>query len=252
MAHNSNTQRSKRSGLVARGGMGLLIAGMTLGARAGEVLAQAPPGLAGIDVSQWQGSAHWNEVKQSGIAVAYANATGGITFTDPEFVNNWHGMRESGIVRGAYHFFYAKDDPEAQAEHFVQTLQTNTVKADDLPPVLDLEITDGMNTAQIASGALRWLQIVEEKLGQKPNIYTDLSFANTHLTDPAFAGYRLWIAEYGVATATYPQTWSGIGWSLWQHSETGAVPGIVGHVDLDVFDGTQEQLMALIRDSATQ
>ena len=32
--------------------------------------------------------------------------------------------------------------------------------------------------------------------------------------------------------------WGGNGWTFWQHSSTGTVPGISGAVDLDRFNGS--------------
>ena len=177
--------------------------------RAGELFADSHEQVKGIDVSQWQGKVRWEVVKHSGISFGYAKATGGITCTDPEFVNNWNGMREAGMPRGAYHFFYAHDAPQKQAENFIGALQKNTVKPDDLPPVLDLEITDKMSKAQIAERAFVWLQVVEKALGKKPILYTDPGFANEYLTDPKFADYRLWVADYGVDKPTLPQACSG-------------------------------------------
>ena len=161
-------------------------------------------------------------------------------------------LGEAGLLRGAYHFFYAHDDPKKQAEHFIVTVQKNTVKPDDLPPVLDLEITDGMSKTQIAERAFVWLQAVEKALGKKPILYTDPGFANAYLTDPKFADYRLWIAEYGVEKPTVPHAWQGKMWTLWQHTQTGEAAGVNGHVDLDVFNGTQKELLALVQNANAQ
>jgi lysozyme len=32
--------------------------------------------------------------------------------------------------------------------------------------------------------------------------------------------------------------WGGNGWTFWQYTSSGSVPGIVGRVDLDHFNGT--------------
>jgi lysozyme len=32
--------------------------------------------------------------------------------------------------------------------------------------------------------------------------------------------------------------WGGNGWSFWQYTSSGSVPGITGRVDLDRFNGT--------------
>jgi lysozyme len=57
--------------------------------------------LKGIDVSHWQGTIDWNQVKNSGIAFAYAKASQGTTITDPMFATNVQGARAAGIPIGA-------------------------------------------------------------------------------------------------------------------------------------------------------
>jgi GH25 family lysozyme M1 (1,4-beta-N-acetylmuramidase) len=53
-------------------------------------------------------------------------------------------------------------------------------------------------------------------------------------------GYAvLWIANWTSASqpAVPAGDWAGGGWTFWQHSSTGTVPGIDGYVDLDRFNG---------------
>ena len=53
-------------------------------------------------------------------------------------------------------------------------------------------------------------------------------------------GALLWVAHWGVDSPTLPaDDWDGHGWVVWQYSSTGRVPGISGHVDLDVLAGTR-------------
>ena len=68
---------------------------------------------------------------------------------------------------------------------------------------------------------------------------TDLSFWNALATD-AFSTYPLWIAEYGVDQPKMPEGWTQ--WHFWQYSDSGQVNGVAGNVDLDVFNGTVEEL----------
>ena len=76
----------------------------------------------GIDVSHYQGTVDWVKVKATGITFAYAKATDGNTYTDPQFHTNWQGMRAAGILRGAYHFYETNDDPVTQANNFINAL----------------------------------------------------------------------------------------------------------------------------------
>ena len=163
--------------------------------------------------------------------------------------HNWNGMREAGVVRGAYHFFYAADNAIDQANHFIQTVQAQTLKPDDLPPVLDIKITDGVSGTALVAGVKTWLEAVEKAFGRKPIIYTDPSFANEYLTDPAFGDYPLWIADYGVQTPSIPQGWQGKAWSFWQYSQSGTVNGIEGAADLDRFNGSYQEMLDFIKDT---
>jgi lysozyme len=54
-------------------------------------------------------------------------------------------------------------------------------------------------------------------------------------------GYKvLWIAHW--TTAVEPTVaaadWGGRGWTFWQYTSSGAVPGIAGRVDLDRYAGS--------------
>lgn len=193
----------------------------------------------GIDVSHFQGTVDWKQVAQAGMSFAFAKATEGITYTDPQFATNWAGMQSAGLLRGAYHFFEANDDATSQAQHFLATVQ---LAAGDLPPVLDVETTAGMSDSQIWSGVSTWLQIVEQETGRQPILYTAPGFWNTHEPHLALTSYPLWLADYA-AQPTLPDGWTT--WLFWQHSQTGSVAGVTGSVDLDLFNGTLEQLQGL-------
>ena len=193
----------------------------------------------GIDVSHYQGAVNWGQVKQHGIVFAFAKATGGTYYTDPEFSANWNGMRAEGIIRGAYHFYYPNEDATQQAENFVNVVG-KLRKGLDMPPVLDVELTEGMDSSQIQQGVATWLSYVQQKMGCTPIIYVDPSFANEYLGD-RFSNYPLWVAEYTNAPApSLPNAWSI--WSFWQYSETGNVAGVSGAVDQDRYNGSVSNL----------
>lgn len=206
----------------------------------------------GIDVSHYQGKIQWPEVDSLQFPFAIAKATGGETYVDPEFYVNWHGMRENGLIRGAYHFFYAADDPQKQALKYLSVV--GKWHPADLPPILDIEITDNMNGIAIRERSLVWLNIVEEETQRLPIIYTDLYFAQTYLKDPRLARFPLWIAQYQSTLTALPEPWGEDGacrgtWCLWQHSQNGRVKGVDAPVDLNHFNGNLPSLKKFIRDS---
>jgi len=200
----------------------------------------APDGdrLAGIDVSHWQGRIDWARVADDGIAFAYIKATEGGDYVDPQFVANWDGAARAGVMRGAYHFYRPQTDAAAQAQQFLRTVGAH---AGDLPPVLDVEVTDGRSAAAIAAGVRTWLETVERATGVRPILYTRAGFWNQ--VGGGFGGYPLWVAHYGVAQPAIPADWDR--WTIWQHSDAGRVAGITGNVDLNWFAGGWDDLRAL-------
>lgn len=194
--------------------------------------------LPGIDVSHWQGTVDWNTVSAEGIEFAFIKATEGGDYTDPRFAANWAGARRAGVVRGAYHFFRPQTDAMAQAAHFLRTVQ---LAPGDLPPVLDVEVTDGRSADVVAAGVRTWLREVERATGRRPVIYTRASFWTAQM-GAQLGDYPLWVAHYGAAEPNIPSGWSG--WTFWQHSDAGRVAGISGDVDLNWFNGGRDELDA--------
>ncbi len=199
------------------------------------VVEQTGPVL-GIDVSHFQGKIDWQKIKDANIKYAYDKATQGMTYVDPEYKNNRVDAHSFNFTHGAYHFYVAGDDPQKQALHFVSVIDYTE---DDLPPVLDLEqggMKANIKTENYQKDVLKWLQVVEEKLGVKPVIYTSPAFGNQYLNHPSFSEYDLWVAEYGVDTPKVPNAWKEKEWLFWQRSERGKVEGAVGEVDHDIYN----------------
>ena len=196
----------------------------------------------GIDVSHFQGTINWPSVKQAGVSFAFAKATDGTSSIDSQFKTNWQSMKTEGIIRGAYHFFEPTGDATEQANNFVN--EVGSLQASDLPPVIDVEVNNGVSNSGMISGLTTWLNIVQQSLGRQPMIYTLASFWNAHLNNQ-FGDYPLWVAHYDVQSPTIPEGWSS--WEFWQHSQSGSVSGVTGNVDLDYFNGSLADLMTFLR-----
>src|SRR3954463_7778594 len=103
----------------------------------------------GIDVSHFQGRVDWSAVEGDGVGFAFVKATEGSTFVDPAFRRNWSALGETRILRGAYHRFRTGRHARAQPEHFLAVFR---ISGADLPPVLDVEATDGLSDARLVRG----------------------------------------------------------------------------------------------------
>jgi lysozyme len=195
----------------------------------------------GIDVSKHQGNIDWNRVslmKNNGtrISFAFIKATEGITRQDHKFEKNWREALKNGQIRGAYHFYYPSRDAVKQADNFIKKV---ILKPGDLPPVADIEVSNGKPSAEIREGLQTFLNKLEKHYGVKPIIYTNINFYNTHLLGK-FDKYPLWIAGYFDHDRFYNEFETP--WVFWQHSEKGKVDGIKGNVDFNVYNGSIEKL----------
>ncbi len=213
----------------------------------------------GIDVSHYKKLIDWVEVKKSGVQFAVIKATESDNFVDPRFDYNWSRTRRLGLIRGAYHFFRPLVDPARQASNFLK-IAGRTLHQTDLPPVLDIESYPDFvarEWKQISPDErLRriqiWMQIVESATGRTPIIYTNYYSWRDYLGNTEkFARHPLWIAAYKVDSPKIPaNNWGGNGWTFWQTSEKGIVPGIRGEapcVDMDVYRGTFEDLKSWLK-----
>ena len=107
-------------------------------------------------------------------------------------------------------------------------------------PGIEEEVTGRKNKTELQQGIKRWLDRVEAYYGVKPILYTSYKFKTRYLDDSIFNAYPYWIAHYYVDSVKYQGKWD-----FWQHTDVGNVPGIEEEVDLNVFNGTLEDLKKL-------
>ena len=204
----------------------------------------------GIDVSFWNAGIDWPKVRATGQRYVFTKATEGDFYADPTFDDNWRGAKAAGLLRGAYHFFRSNVDGKKQADKFIDYVKSMNDDG-ELPAVLDLETHDGQAKAKIISRAKTWLDLVEEAFGKKPIIYSGQFFLQDHFSE-AGGGPPLWAKDYPLWLAQYPNQYvpgmqpvlprGWFQWTFWQYSDKGQVNGINARVDLNVFNGTLEEL----------
>ncbi|MFL5907791.1 MAG: glycoside hydrolase family 25 protein [Solirubrobacterales bacterium] len=228
-----------------------LVALLAAGATAGP--AGAGTRAMGIDVSRFQGAIDWASVAGSGVRFAFVQASRGSGTdctvkpaqcgADPYFAANRAAAESVGIRVGAYHRAFATGGTtadartDALAESDVFLLQVSSLHSGELVPVLDVESPfTGMTPTTLRTWIRVFVKRVTKRLGRKPMIYTNASSwgATGNTTEFARARYPLWVAEYGVSRPTVPaNNWAGRGYSVWQFTSSGSVPGISGNVDMD-------------------
>lgn len=195
----------------------------------------------GIDVSKWQGTINWTKVAGAGVKFAIIRVSDGKNTIDAKFESNWAGAKAQGIVVGAYQFFRPSQDPIVQADILLDKM--GTLQPGDLPPVIDVEDNGGMSSSAVAAAVKKWIDHVEAATGVKPIVYTGRYFWQDYVKSTAWSDYNLWIAHYTNGCPNIPSQWSN--WAMHQYSESGSVPGISGGVDMNRFNGTYDDLLAL-------
>ncbi|BBN83860.1 hypothetical protein PA25_38450 [Pseudoalteromonas sp. A25] len=195
-------------------------------------------GTHGIDVSHDQGEVDWQQVAQSGIEFVYLKATDGITYTDPKYFYNLEALQATNLKVGAYHFFEAEDDPQAQLEHFLTHIKGKQLS---LTPMVDVELKRGQSATQIKANLKTFLIQLQKQTGCKPLLYSYGSFWQANLGSE-FNDYPFWFAQYN-KTMQPPKELKNI--QIWQYSQKGSVPGINTPVDLDKLVDNQQGLEAL-------
>jgi lysozyme len=85
-----------------------------------------------------------------------------------------------------------------------------------------------------------WLQYIHDARGCWPMLYSGLWFMQPHglLNDPLLSKCGLHLAAYQSIQPAPPAGWDFI--AIWQNSDRGAISGINGNVDTDIFNGDED------------
>lgn len=193
----------------------------------------------GIDVSEWQTVTDWNAVRDAGvefvmIRVGYRGyGSGGSMQVDESAASHYAGAKAAGLKVGVYFFSQALTTLEA-VEEAQFTLELIRDWELDMPVVFDWEfISDEARTAymealDLTHITMAFCQTIEDA-GYEPMVYFNQNQSFSLLQMERLTQYDFWLAMYS-ERMTYPYKLD-----MWQYSCTGAVPGIEGDVDLNLW-----------------
>ena len=211
----------------------------------GEADAQSIPGVvSGVDVAGHQrpgGAAiDWRSVGTiGGQDFAFVKASEGEGWKNVFYDEDAKAAADAGLKVGAYHYARPAEDPVTQARYFASVV--NQGPATQLPPVLDLEVDEGLGPVQLAAWTQRFLSEVEAQTGKRPMLYTYRYFWYERMNNTsAFTSYPLWLAAYQNQPPAPVGGWDKL--SFWQRSDSGRVVGINTPVDMNIYNGTSGQL----------
>ncbi len=201
--------------------------------------------IVGIDVSSHNGDIDFDKVKADGYSFVIIKASEGLEHHDSKFAINYDNARKSGLKVGAYHFFRKDTDGLNQAKNFLETIGWRKL---DLPLVVDVE--DWSNAKNVEDERTQKnLDAMLDNLrsrGHKVMVYTNGDGYKKYIKDGQI-NINLWLCAF-----RQPNDLKHIPHQLQQYSHWGRVKGIWGDVDLNVFNGSQEQWDKWLQDLTPQ
>lgn len=195
--------------------------------------------LVGIDVSYYQKVIDWKQVKASGVDYAMIRVgyrgygSNGLILSDSYFEQNIRGALDAGLEVGVYFFSQAINvwEAEEEAAFVLDAIRGYQVT---FPVIFDWEIisnpgarTNGLSSDTLTRCALAFCDKIA-KAGYTPGIYFNQDVAYLHYDLSRLADYPFWLAEYRTVPTFHYH------FDMWQYTAKGSVPGIDGHVDLNL------------------
>lgn len=210
----------------------------------------------GIDVSKYQGTIDWAQVKAAGvdfamIRVGYRTKSTGILYEDPGARYNLQEATKNGIKAGAYFFSSAVNEQEAREEAdwvagFIAKYKITYPVAYNCEGFQSADSRQYNLTKEERTGiACAFLDAVAGS-GYTPMFYASRNeMEGSAQWDMAVLGgrYRIWVSQYPEKPfpETAASTYSGAH-VMWQYTSQGQVAGVKGKVDVNVayFGYSQE------------
>jgi lysozyme len=181
--------------------------------------------LAGVDLSGYQGppgswvpiagNIDWAAVKLTELE------PNGHRYVNPDAATDWEWVRAHGKGRIAYLFGHPSVNAKDTVDFFItEVSRIGLLDSDGV--ALDLEVTDGLDAAHVASWAADVMSELASRLDRPPLLYSFLSFIEAG--NCAFlGGYPLWIADPGnpPGRPRVPRPWST--WAIDQYDISGPI-----------------------------
>ena len=212
--------------------------------------------LFGIDVSSYQGSINWSSVHANGASWAFAKATEGNYYEDPDFKANMSNGKAAGMQMGAYHFARPDIDCVSTDANYFWAFAGGYIVKDgkSLDPMVDFEVFNGSDCQPNYTAWFNtWANDVKAKTSNfmHPVIYCSACSGACDLIEYDQSGgieLSAWIADYDGENLYTGNPWgscdccnawvTGCGtgnWTYWQVSSTGSIGGVSGDCDFDAY-----------------
>ncbi len=190
----------------------------------------------GIDVSKFQGSINWSQVKASGvdfaiIRVGYRGYGSGALVEDSQFRANIQGASSAGIPVGLYFYSQAVNEEEAVEEASMVLSLCGGYRL-NYPIYYDTEYVaggraNGISRETRTACAVAFCETIRNA-GYSAGVYSYASWFYNSLSYANISKYSIWIAQYR-DNLDFKYSYK-----IWQYSSKGRVPGISANVDMNI------------------
>ncbi|MGV8676935.1 glycoside hydrolase family 25 protein [Pseudomonas aeruginosa] len=190
-------------------------------------------------------SIDWDKLASEPRVVAVIHkSTIGTDRLDSSYFARKKDAKERGYLWGSYHWGVA-GNPEQQADFYIDTVKPE----EDELIALDLEDASSKKLMN-ADEAVRFIERVKQRVGRYPVLYTNHASAkliSSKYQSSSFSKTPLWYARFKPKVTDFPVgVWSS--YTLWQFSSEillqMPIPGVKSDMDINVYNGTVEQLRA--------
>jgi lysozyme len=186
--------------------------------------------ILGTDYSRWQAKLDTDKLKANGIRFAIVKA-GEVwikqwlkpAVTDIQHDRNIRELKRVGIPVGNYYYFHPSAGTSKQVRHYSEIY----LKAKpDLPPVIDIEDTDGYKPADVKRQLFAFIDGLRDVIDRPVIIYSRNGFIVNQIGDPTWPKDTMfWIARYAQTIGSLSpkikeQT------IIWQYTDRMKLPGL--------------------------
>lgn len=194
-----------------------------------------------IDVSRYQGNITlegWKKVKAAGyqgVMLKTVSTNRRLSkradglYIDPTFEANYRNAKAAGLAVGVYYYTYATSEAMADAE---LSLVREAVRGKELTMPVCVDVEENklkqLSTLDLSNLTAYALEQVE-KLDFYAQLYTYTGYKYELDMARLSSRWDVWLADY---TGKTPKV--SFKYNAHQHTSKGSVPGISGHVDLNV------------------
>lgn len=201
-----------------------------------------PGALLGVDVSSHQEQIDWEKVRAQGVDFAvlqlgYRGFTEGGLNVDERFLENLDAARGAGLQIGVYFFSQALTVQEAQeeADFVLRTLNHCPL---ELPVFFDWEeVAEGRTAQKATTEVTAYARAFCDRIlaaGYTPGVYYNQLYGYSVLRLDELDDTVFWLAEYNPSPSFYYD------FEFWQYTSHGAVDGIDGRVDVNLWFPKEE------------